>query len=53
MAMGINGIINEEREEGRGDAWTGGLCFQVKLWLGVVLRDGAGCSLGDENTDGL
>ena len=53
MVMGINGIINEERAEGRGKGRTGGLCFQVKLSLGVALSDGAGCLPGDENTDGL
>lgn len=43
LAMGINGIINKECEEGRGKGLTGGLSFQVKLLL--VLRGG--------NTDGL
>ena len=51
--IGINGIINEERAEGRGKGRTGGLCFQVKLSLGVALSDGAGCLSGDENTGGL
>lgn len=41
MATGINGIISEEREEGRGKGRTGGLCFQMKLSLGAVLSDGA------------
>lgn len=40
MAVGINGVMDEEREEGRG--WAGGLRSRLKLSLGVALSDGAG-----------